>query len=184
LLPPVLYKVQNEGYTDFAKAISVTSLYSRRPDLGNPLRSETGDGWFRRVSWSGEVSQVFSCPAPILLYHISMIIKTSSSGQTAIVIDDDGRMYSFHRKKLIEFLNGETDYPFFFGTRMATERGFLESSQFDTSMVYFLDEDEKMEYEEAVEKLGGEEIVQDGLKNAPEMRERINKQNKYKDSDL
>jgi len=113
-----------------------------------------------------------------------MIIKTSSSGQTAIVIDDDNRMYSFHRKKLIEFLKGETDYPFFFGTRMATERGFLESSQFDTSMVYFLDEDEKMEYEEAVEKLGGEEIVQDGLKNAPEMRERIDKQNKYKDSDL
>jgi len=97
-----------------------------------------------------------------------------------MVIDDEGRLYSFPAKLIKGVLHGEDNHPFH-ATRLATEDGLLRDKRFGVSDVYFFDREEVVNLEEAVDIIGGEEHVDEALARNEENQERVEKRQRYND---
>lgn len=107
-----------------------------------------------------------------------VLFKDSENSNMAILVDDDGGVYSFYKQGLIEFLQGDSPAPFFYANRLATKDGLFVDKRFDASEVYFLDTQERMPLEEAAELLDGEEVKK-ALEKKREQGEKIDKTRKY-----
>jgi len=110
------------------------------------------------------------------------VFKISENDNMLTLVDDDGRVYSFSREWFLKWVRGEMDEDLFFGTRLATEDGFFQDLRFDVSKVYFMDRQERIDYEDAVDIIGSEEeVVPKALASKQETNKRIEKKEKYSD---
>jgi len=110
-----------------------------------------------------------------------MIAKLAQSGNSIIFVNDDAVMHIAPREAFTRFCTGDLDTFAFHIKRMATEDGFLKDDRFDESDVYFVDRNEDMTMDEALDIIGGEDEVAEALRKDDE---RVDKRDKYGDLDF